>query len=114
MRRAQQRLNGGLEALDWIAEAIAGRTEAAFLSDETLSYAVGSKRTIFGEAIAGLSPEITSRHNSAPWPDIVGLRKIHVHEYFGIRWLLVWYTVTDNVPALRVQIAQIQRIECTE
>jgi len=81
MRRDRQRLNDLLEALDWIGRAITGRTEAEFLADETLCYAVAQKLTIIGEAVARLSPEITSRHNSVPWPDIVGLRNILVHEY---------------------------------
>lgn len=34
MRRDQQRLNDILEALDWIAKAIAGRTETEFVADE--------------------------------------------------------------------------------
>ena len=65
-----------LEALDWIAKAIAGRMEADFLSDDTLCYAVAQKLTIIGEAVARLSPELTARHNSVPWTDIVGLRNI--------------------------------------
>jgi uncharacterized protein with HEPN domain len=40
MRRDPQRLNDVLEALDWIAKAVGGRTEADFLADETLCYAV--------------------------------------------------------------------------
>lgn len=40
MRRDEQRLTDILEALDWIAKAISGRTEAEFLADETLCYAV--------------------------------------------------------------------------
>lgn len=32
MRRDQQRLNDIVEALDWIAKGIAGRTEADFLA----------------------------------------------------------------------------------
>jgi uncharacterized protein with HEPN domain len=74
MRRDQQRLNDMLEALDWIAKAISGRTEAEFLADETLCYAVAQRLTVIGEAVARLTPEITARHNSVPWPDIVGLR----------------------------------------
>jgi len=89
MRRDRQRLNDILEALDWFAKAIAGRVEADFLADETLCYAVAQKLTIVGEPVARLSPEITARHNSVPWPDIVGLRNILVHEYFGIYWPLV-------------------------
>jgi len=92
MRRDQQRLSDILEALDWIAKANAGRTEADFLADETLCYAVAQKLTIIGEAVARLSPEITARHDSVPWPDIVGLRNILVREYSGIYWPLVWQT----------------------
>ena len=40
MRRDQQRLNDILDALDWIAKVAAGRTEADFLADETLCYAI--------------------------------------------------------------------------
>ena len=80
MRRDAQRLNDILEALDWIAKAVTGRTEADFVTDETLCYAVAQKLTIIGEAVARLSLELTARHNSVPWPDIVGLRNILVHE----------------------------------
>jgi hypothetical protein len=39
-RRDLQRLTDILEALDWIARAITGKTEAEFTADETLCYAV--------------------------------------------------------------------------
>jgi len=64
MRRDRQRLSDILEALDWIAKAIGGRTEAEFLVDETLCYAVAQKLTVIGEPVARLTPEITARHNS--------------------------------------------------
>jgi uncharacterized protein with HEPN domain len=114
MRRDQQRLTDILEALDWIAKAISVRMEAEFLADETLCYAVAQKLTIIGEAVARLSPEITERYNSVPWRDIVGLRNILVHEYFGVHWPLVWQTAVDHAPVLRVQIAEILRSESIE
>ena len=49
---AEQRLNDMLGALDWIAKAVSGRTEADFLADETLCYAIAQKLTIIGEAVA--------------------------------------------------------------
>jgi uncharacterized protein with HEPN domain len=107
MRRDRQRLNDVLEALDWIAKAIDGRSEADFLTDEALCYAIAQKLTIIGEAASRLSREITARHNSVPWADIVGLRNVLVHEYFGIYWPLVWQTVTDHALVLRSQIAEI-------
>jgi len=114
MRRDRQRLNDILGALDWIAKAVSGRTEADFLADETLCYAVAQKLTIIGEAVARLSPQLTARHSSVPWPDIVGLRNILVHEYFGIYWPLVWQTAVDHAPALRGQVAEILNAELPE
>jgi uncharacterized protein with HEPN domain len=111
MRRDGQRLNDILEALDWIAKAISGRTEADFLADETLCYAVAQKLTVIGEAVARLTPGIKARHDSAPWPDIVGLRNILVHEYFGIYWPFVWQTAVDHAPVLRRQVAEILKAE---
>jgi uncharacterized protein with HEPN domain len=49
-----------------------------------------------------------------PWPDIVGLRNILVHEYFGIYWPLVWQTAVDDAPVLRVQVAEILKAEPIE
>ncbi|MGA3023357.1 MAG: HepT-like ribonuclease domain-containing protein [Bryobacteraceae bacterium] len=114
MRRDRQRLNDVLEALDRIANAIACRSEADFLADETLCYAIAQKLTIIGEAVARLSPELTVRHQWVPWSDIVGLRNILVHEYFGIHWPLVWQTGADQAPVLRVQVAGILNAESLE
>ncbi|MGD0498467.1 MAG: HepT-like ribonuclease domain-containing protein [Bryobacteraceae bacterium] len=111
MRRDQQRLRDILDALDWIAKAIAGRSETEFLADETLCYAIAQRLTVIGEAAARLSPALTVRYNSTPWPDIVGLRILLVHEYFGIHWPLVWQTATDHAPGLRAQVAEILRTE---
>ena len=111
MRRDRQRLYDILEALDSVGKMIAGRTETEFLADETLCYAVAQRLTVVGEAVARLSTEIKERHRSVPWPDIVGLRNILVHEYFGIHWPLVWQTAADQATALRQQIATIMAAE---
>jgi uncharacterized protein with HEPN domain len=105
MRRDDQRLKDILEALDWISRAVVGKTEADFIADDTLCYAVAQRLTTVGEAVSRLSLEVKARDASVPWQDIVGLRNILVHEYFGIHWPLVWQTAVDHVPVLRAQIA---------
>ena len=94
MRRDHQRLLDIIEALDSLGRMIDGRTESEFLSDETLRFAAAHSLTVVGEAVARLGPEIKERHGSVPWPDIVGLRNILVHEYFGIHWP---FRVADRV-----------------
>jgi uncharacterized protein with HEPN domain len=107
MRRDHQRLNDILDALNAIARMISGHTEAEFVTDETLCYAVAQRLTVVGEAAARLSADIKERHPSVPWSDVVGLRNVLVHEYFGIHWPLVWQTACDQAPLLRHQVAEI-------
>lgn len=111
MRRDHQRLLDILDALDSLGRMIDGRAESEFLSDETLRYACAQRLTVVGEAVARLSPGIKGRHETVPWPDIVALRNILVHEYFGIHWPFVWRTVIHDAPALRERIARIVAAE---
>lgn len=39
------------------------------------------------------------------------VRNIAVHEYFAIRWKIVWIAATDEVPILRQKIEKILREE---
>jgi uncharacterized protein with HEPN domain len=107
MLRDEQRLSDILEGLDWIARAVSGKTEDDFPADETLCYAVAQRLTMAGEADARLGAEIKAQHGAVPWQDIVALRNILVHVYFGMYWPVVWQTVADHAPVLRAQIAAI-------
>jgi hypothetical protein len=106
MRRDDQRLSDILEGLDWIARVVLGKSEAEFLADETLCYAVAQRLTVIGEAVARLSPEVKAQHSSVPWQDIVvcaiflctstlefigrwsGKRLWTMHRFCGRRWRL--------------------------
>ena len=115
MRRDQQRLLDMLEApLDSVANMVARRNESGFIADETLCYAVAQRLTVVGEAASRVGAELRERYSSIPWADIVALRNILVHQYFGIHWPLVWQTATDHAPMLRHQIAEILRLEFPE
>lgn len=111
MRRDQQRLSDILKALEWIAKSTDKLTEAEFVGNETLCYAVAQRLTVIGEAVARLTPDLKAKYASIPWTDIVGLRNILVHEYFGIHWPLVWQTSTDHVPILLTKITEILKAE---
>lgn len=114
MRRDQQRLLDMLEALDSVSNMVARRNESEFIADETLCYAVAQRLTIVGEAASRVSAEVRDQNSSIPWADIVALRNILVHQYFGIHWPLVWQTATDHAPILRHQIAEILTLEFPE
>lgn len=39
--------------------------------------------------------------------DIIAFRNLAVHEYFVMKWDIVWLTATEEVPALRKQVEEI-------
>jgi len=62
---------------------------------------------IIGEAVNALAPEFQHRFPEVPWSEIIGMRNILVHHYFGIDLDLVWAAVKRDLPLLRGQIREI-------
>lgn len=82
-------------------------SETAFRDDELRQSAVLQKLIVIGEAAARLSPEFRGQHSPIEWSDIIAFRNIAVHAYFSVDWSIVWVTVQDDVPELRVQMQTI-------
>ena len=76
--------------------------------------AVLQKLLVIGEAAGRLPKEFTKRFPEVPWVDIIGFRNIAVHEYFAIRWDIVWVAATEEVPTLKDQIERILETEFQE
>ena len=62
---------------------------------------------VTGEAARGLSPRVTHGHPDVPWAQIIALRNILVHEYFGLNMRQVWTTVTKDLPDFEERIRKI-------
>jgi len=111
MRTEALYLDDIVDAADAIARFLRNIEKEAFLSDELYQSAVLQKLIVIGEAASRLSAEFRGRHADIEWPDIIGLRNIAVHEYFGINWEVVWDTAIQGVPILYEQIAAILAAE---
>ena len=62
---------------------------------------------VLGEAAYKLSEEFRSRHTRVPWPKILGMRHILVHDYFRIDHDIVWGVVETDLPVLKPEIESI-------
>jgi uncharacterized protein with HEPN domain len=111
MRTEALYLDDIIEAADGIARFLKDLEKEAFLGDELHQSAVLQKLIVIGEAASRLSAEFRTRHAEIEWPDIVGLRNIAVHQYFGVSWETVWNTAMQDVPGLRERIAAILAAE---
>jgi uncharacterized protein with HEPN domain len=70
-------------------------------------YAIKRCLEIISEASRRLSPEMKARHPDIPWRKVSGSGNIFRHDYEEVVHRLVWATVHESLPALRV-VAQTE------
>ena len=111
MRPEKLYLTDMVEAARAIERFVMGEDFSEFEQNEMMQSAVLHKLSVIGEAASRLSKEFTGQFPEVPWVDIVGFRNIAVHEYFAIRWDIVWVAATEEVPVLKKQIEKILQEE---
>lgn len=103
MRSDQARLRDIYEAIEQIEKyTAAGR--ARFDDDELIQTWVIHHLQVIGEAAPALSAEMKGSHPQIPWRQIIGMRHVLVHTYFGIDEDVVWAVVEDDLPPLKSQV----------
>ena len=103
MRDDRQRLLDILEAITNIRK-YSSEGQQRFLQDELVQVWVVHHMQIIGEAAARISPQLSERFPSVPWADIVAMRNILVHQYFGIDLAEVWSTIEGDIPQLEASL----------
>ncbi|HCK64932.1 MAG TPA: nucleotidyltransferase [Anaerolineae bacterium] len=106
MRSERERLLDILEAIERIEKYVA-EGKSAFEEDELIQNWMVNHITVIGEACRSLSDEFQARHSEVPWADIIGMRNILVHHYFGIDTDAVWSVVEKDIPELKMNIEAI-------
>ena len=56
---------------------------------------------IIGEAANHLSGEIIEKYPDVEWKEIIALRNILIHEYFGVDAKIVWDIISEDLPSLK-------------
>lgn len=56
---------------------------------------------IIGEAARNLSDEVKMKYPEVPWKNMIGLRNVLIHEYFGIDESIVWEVATRNLKEVK-------------
>jgi uncharacterized protein with HEPN domain len=74
--------------------------------DKTVS-AVIRKLEILGEACKGIPEEVRQNHPNLPWKEMAGMRDKLIHLYFGVDHQLVWKTIKERLPQVKLAIQKI-------
>lgn len=96
-----------LEASRRASSYVAGMSYDEFLADLKTQDAVIRTLEIVGEATKQLSSELRERYPAIPWKNMAGMRDKLIHDYFGVNLDIVGEIVSDELPAVAVEVGQI-------
>ena len=106
MRDDRARLLDIQEAIEHI-EKYAAKGRRAFNDEELIQTWILHHLQIIGEAAGGLSQEFREKYQAVAWGQIVAVRNVLVHHYFGIDKDIVWSVIEDDLPALKESVKRI-------
>lgn len=110
MRDDLKRLSDIIESIENIERYSAKGTDA-FFQDELIQVWIIHHIQIIGEAASKLSASLRDRYPLITWSDIISMRNVLVHQYFGIDLNMIWDTVIIDIPILKQQIERIIKME---
>ena len=75
-----------------------------FIENERLIRAICRSLEIIGEASSKLHPDIKSKYPAISWREMADIRNKIIHHYFGVDYDIVWDTVKNNIPDLKLWV----------
>jgi uncharacterized protein with HEPN domain len=108
MRDDRGRLQDILDAIKRV-ERYAKRGRSVFEEDELVHTWMIHHIQIIGEAASQLSSAFRKTHQQVPWPQIIKMRHVLVHDYLGIDLAEIWAVVERDLPILKKQVTRLQK-----
>ena len=99
-----------LEAIARIERYIDGLTFEQFQADQKTIDAVIRNLEVIGEAARHLGAH-RDLPNGIPWADVAAMRNVLVHAYFGVDLKIIWHTILEDLPELRLQIQKLTTLD---
>lgn len=103
------RLQHILDAIDEIHTYLVAADFSVFLDNSMMRFACIKQMEIIGEASNHLSTALKSKFSDIEWAQIVGMRNVFAHEYFGIDASVVWEIIKNDIPELKEKVGHISK-----
>ena len=101
------RLRHILDAIEEIEVYLSKVDFQSFLQDSMIRFACIKQMEIIGEASNHISEKLKSEFTNIEWAQIIGMRNVFIHEYFGIDSSVVWEIIKNDIPELKNRITLI-------
>ncbi len=106
------RLQHALDAIETINGYVLDASFDVFLKNQMMRDACIRQLQVIGEACGKISLPLRETNPQVPWRQIIGLRILVVHEYFGIDDEIVWGIIQNDLPTLHGEIAgMLEKLE---
>ena len=102
----KQRLLHILDAISEIENYTVNIDLNTFLNNSMMRFASIKQIEIIGEAANLITQETKNKIVNINWQQIVGMRHILVHQYFGVDNNLIWQVIIDDIPKLKIEVQQ--------
>ena len=106
-RDRRARIADILEAIARIETYVANQTFEEFAADSKTFDAVIRNFEVIGEAAKHALSDGEAIDATVPWQDMVDMRNLLAHEYFGIDAGIVWQTIQHDLSDLRVALTTL-------
>lgn len=90
-----------LEAINKIEKYTEGLNIEQFQEDDKTIDAVIRNFTVIGEAAKHVPPSIRRKYPNIPWKEMAGMWNKLIHEYFGVRFDILWETIRKRLPQVQ-------------
>ncbi|MCL4482649.1 MAG: DUF86 domain-containing protein [Bacteroidetes bacterium] len=101
------RLQHILDAIIEIESYLVNTDFPLFMENSMMRFACIKQLEIIGESSNHISDDIKGQFSSVEWSQIVGMRNVFVHEYFGVDSSLVWQIIKNDLPDLKEKVISI-------
>ncbi len=92
------RIEDMLDAIRAIEEFVEGLGFEAFCNDRKTVDAVVRNLEVIGEAARYVPATVREELEDIPWTDVIGIRSILIHEYFGVDYEIPWGNYQSGSP----------------
>ena len=103
----RQRLLHILDAIDEIQSYTENINIKSFLENSMMRFACVKQIEIIGEVANFITTETKALFTDTEWRQIIGMRHVLVHEYFGIDFNLIWQVIIGDLPNLKEKISTV-------
>lgn len=102
-----QRLQHIIDAISEIESYTSQTDLKLFLENSMMRFACVKQIEIIGEAANYVTQETKDLFTDTEWSQIIGMRHILVHEYFGVDFELIWQVIIDDLPVLKNKVITV-------